>query len=321
MKKNKLPAFLVFYGAEDFFLDRDYETMRKVPDRITVNLNGEDVKEKELLDILESRSFDGSERLVILDHAQAVKVGKQFASYVENKSPNDTYTVLVAIVRAAKLPEAWANAGAKGKIVERKQLKSWDTNNEIVKWTETEASRLRIHLDKGVADIIYKFIGNDLHRIVNELRKLAFLVGEGGTVTSKHVSLVLSPTFPAEPYEVADAAIAKNPKKAMNLLSSVYRRMGDNALVPVMSSLAKQVEKLLVARSMVDRKVPDEDIASRIGMNLWRFRVHYMPTVKKHSVQSLSRCMELLCQLDADVKGPSKSKRTLVELAVLSIAS
>jgi DNA polymerase III delta subunit len=120
---------------------------------------------------------------------------------------------------------------------------------------------------------------------------------------------------------VAEAAIEKNTKKAMNLLSVLYRNQGEEVNVPLTYALMKQVEKLVVARRMLDQRASEEDIAGALGMHPWRFKNHFLPLVRRHEMVKLIGHMSRLCKLDADVKSSARSKRTHVELAVLSISA
>jgi FMN phosphatase YigB (HAD superfamily) len=64
----------------------------------------------------------------------------------------------------------------------------------------------------------------------------------------------------------------------------------------------------------------EEDIAGALGMHPWRCKTFFMPLVQRHKMRDLVSHMTRLRKLDADVKGAARSKRTLVELAVLAIA-
>ena len=319
--KQTIQPFVVSFGAEGFFLDRDLERARLWKDRNVVRVDGEEVNDEDLVSICETRYFDGRDLVVVLDDAQKVKGDKALKAYVADKSPTDGSTVLVVIVRSEKLPEIWAQAAKKGKIFEHKKFKTWDNNNEVVKWAGSEAMRLELGLDKGVPELLFQLTGGDLYKVASELRKLQILVGKGNKATVAHLKMVLSPSPSAEPFQVAEAAAERDSKKAMNLLSIVYRTMGDEAHVPLSFSLIKQVEKLIVARHLLDRGVPDEEIAVAVGMHPWRCKNYFLPNVRKHTFGALVSCMSMLRKLDADVKGPARSKRTRVELAVLSLVN
>jgi DNA polymerase-3 subunit delta len=318
-KKPALSPFTIVYGSENFFLDQDLARARAWPDRYVVLLDGEDVSTTEIVSICESNTFDGSDRVVIIDNADKVKGDKILKAYIDTKDPADASVVVVAICRDEKLPDVWAAAAKKGRLVQHKKLKTWDNNNEVIKWIPVEAKHLGVTLDKDVAETLYKFVGNDLHKISNELKKLVILVGKGGKVTVAQLKSVAVPVLPADPYQVVEAALRKDRPAAMNALSFLYRNMGEEASIIVTVSLMRQIEKLVVARQLFDKKTPEDEIASTIEMHAFRFRNFFLPIIKRHSLASLLQQMERLCKLESDVKGPSRSKRTLVELAVLSI--
>ncbi len=320
--KTKVPdSFVVSFGAEDYFLDRDLEKARAWKDRQVVLVSGEDVKEAEFVGLCETGNLDGTPRVVILDDAQKLKGDKALKSYIAAREPHDNGTVVVAIVRSEKCPAVWNDAAKKGRLIEHKKLKTWDSNNEVVKWIENEARRQGLVLDNGISDTLFQYVGSNLYRLSNELTKLALLVGPNGKVGIEQVALVIAKSQTAEPYQVAEAAFAKDARRAMNTLSTVYRTMGDDAHVPITFSLIRQTEKFVLARSLIDRQTPEDEIATALEMNPWRFKTQFLPVVQRHRLPDLVRLMGRLRKLDVDVKSSAKSKRTLVELAVMSIAT
>lgn len=314
-------AFVISFGGEDYFLDKDLERARGWKDRHVIPVSGEEVDDRELVGILETGSMDGNRRVVILDDAQKVKGDKALRAYIKDRDPEDDHTVLVAIVRSDKCPSLWNEAAKKGRLIEHRKLKTWGDNNEVVKWIESEARRLSLKLEDGISTTIFQLVGADLYRLSGELAKLSTLVGKEGKVSLDKLKLVVAPSPSAEPYQVADAAVQKDRKGAMNTLSTVYRVMGEEAHVPITFSLLRQVEKLTLARHLLDKNTPEEDIASLLEMNPWRCKTHFLPTVRKHRMADLVKQMKQLRELDVNVKSSARSKRTLVELAVLSIAS
>jgi DNA polymerase-3 subunit delta len=318
--KDKAQAFIVSFGAEGYFLDQDLERALSWKDRHIVRLSGEDVDERELVGICETGSADGRKRVVVLDDAEKVKAGKALNIYVRDREAEDDSTVLVAIVRSEKCPAVWSEAAKKGRLIEHKKLKTFESNNEVVKWVEGEARRLGLVLDEGISLLLYQLVGVNIYRLANEIRKLSVLLGKGGKVGTEQVKLVISPSPTAEPYQVAEATLAKESRRAMNLLSTLYRTSGDEAHVPVTVSLIRQIEKVVLARSLIDRGASEEDIATALEMHPWRCKTQFLPMVQKHRMADLVGHMRHLRALDENVKGSARSKRTLVELAVLRIS-
>jgi len=313
--------FVVVFGGEDYLLDRERMKARTWAGRQVVTLCGDGLADHELVEVCRTGTFDESLRVVILDEANKIKGDKALKAYIADKTENDISTILVAIVRSEKLPEVWAAAGKKGRVIERPKLKTWDRNNEVVKWIGDEAKKLGIRLSKGVDETLFALVGHDLGRLAGELQKLEILVGRGNEATLDNLRLVLAPSPSAEAWQVAEAAADKDFRRAMNLLSTLYKSEGENANVPIASALMKQIEKIMVARYMFDSKMPEEDMAGALGMHPFRFKNTLLPMVRKHKMPDLIRYMQKLANLDRGVKGSTRSKRTLVELTVLSIAA
>lgn len=320
MAAKRQDAFVVSFGGEDYFLDKDLERARSWKDRQVVMVSGEDIDEREFVDLCETNNMDGTPRVVVVDDAQKLKGEKALKSYIASREPNDGLTIVVAIIRSEKCPAVWNEAAKKGRLIEHKKLKTWDSNNEVVKWFENEARRLGLVLDKGISEAIFQWVGPNLYRLSNELSKLSLLVGNG-KVGIEQIKLVTATSPTAEPYQVADAAFSKEPRRAMNTLSTVYKNMGEDAHVPITFSLIRQMEKIVLGRSMLDRKAPEDEIATALGMNPWRFKNQFLSILQRHRMPDLIRHMGRLRKLDVDVKSSARSKRTLVELAVMSIAT
>jgi DNA polymerase III delta subunit len=326
MAKPRLAPFIICSGTEEFDLDFEIDKARSSKSRQVIFLEGKGLESVEIVTACEEYSFmDERPRLVIVDNAEGIKKTEALEEYIEEKSPEDLSTILLAICRPSKkgevkLPEVWTKAAAKGTSKTFHKLKPWDLKGKQGR-LDKEAAALGIVLGKGINELLLKVVGDDLYVLVNELKKLSLLVGPHGTVTTEHVQRVVASQPPATPYEVADAACEKNVKLAMNLVAHLYRYNGDDASVPIASALMHHVERLIVARSLLDVGKSKDEIASQMGMNAYRLQNTFLLWSNRHSVKSLQNNLANLCRLDANVKGPARSKRTLVELAVLSVAS
>ncbi len=319
IKPKAQPSLVVSFGAESYFLDRDLERARSWEGRQVVLLDGDGLTDIELVSACEAPSFDNRDRVVVVDDAQKMKGDKALRAYVEDKSPTDDSTVLVAAVRAEKLPEIWKFVASKGKLYEHKKLKTYEDNNDVVRWLETEVKKSDRRFDTGAAAKLYWCIGNDLHRLSNEMRKLCLIVPRGEKITMEQVAIVATVSPTATTFQVADAMIQRNSKAAMDALTLLYRTQGEECNIPLVAALMKTVERTMIARKLIDQGADDDVIASALGMHPFlckKFLLH----VRKHPIGLLVRHMSRLCKLDAEVKGAARSKRTLVELTVLSIA-
>lgn len=313
----------VVYGSEEYHLDT-FVTLAKSWTNREVRVANEGATESDVLDLLEMSSERS--RTIIVDNAQSVKESKSkpLRAYIEDRSATDFHVVLVAVVRDPKVSALWEWVGGKGKVFHYPKLKALGEgkSNEVLKYIRDRATTMNLSLDVGIDLDLFKFLGTDLYKINSELRKLEQLatITNDRKVTRKQIALVVSPVITAQPWDIAEAAFGKNSLMAMNLLSQVYRGMGDEASVPITAALVKELQKVIVARHLLDSGVAPDELAGLIEMHPYPCKEFFLPRVRKHDSRTLAEHMSRLCKLDSDVKGPSRSKRTLVELAVLSIA-
>ena len=88
----------------------------------------------------------------------------------------------------------------------------------------------------------------------------------------------------------------------------------------ILGALIKGVERLFVARSMLDKGVPNDEIAGRLGMHPYRFSKTVLPQAERQTTAGLISNMKMLSRLDVELKRTSH-RRTLVELAVYELAT
>jgi DNA polymerase III delta subunit len=319
--------FIVSFGEESFFLDRDFNEFRDQPNRTVSVVDGDDISDSELASVCSTIRVDMDDpsktkpRVVVVDNAHKFKPEKALKAYADEREPRNLNCVLALIVRDKKPAAFWGKLGNKVTLREFHKLKTWENNNEVVKWVQDEAKEMGLTLDSRIANLMFQIAGDDLYRLASELRKLVLLVGPGVAVTVEHLMLVMSHGTTAEPWTVAEATFAKNPKKALNALSALYKHAGDDPALAVLSFMMKQAEKLFVARAMLDQGAAQDDVAARLGMHPFRFKMSLLPQVGKHHQRGLALAMQNLCKLDVDLKRASHSRRTLLELAILGLAS
>lgn len=322
---KRTAPFVVAYGEEEFLLDRVVALGRSWKDRHVVYLDGDGMDDFEVVSYCETSAYDARLRVVVLDNANKVKETKSasLVAYVEGKAADDDSVVLVAVLRSDKLAKVWQMAAAKGRQEHCKKLKAWETDAVKARIAD-EAMRLKLKLDDDVPDLFLAYFGDNLRRVANELQKLS-LIAVDGKVTKKEVALVVAPDLPMPidqlKFEVVRVATNKEPKKALRLVALLFKTLGDDAARMITASLLSEIEKLIQTRQMLDHNVEIKTIAEALGIPPYPVQKDIAPRARKHTVPDLLRQMNKLCRLDAQVKGAARSKRTLVELAVLSIAA
>jgi DNA polymerase-3 subunit delta len=317
---------VVSFGEESYFLDRDLVLFQDQSKYSVVVLDGSELSDVEVVSVCETVQIDFDDpsnikpKLVVLDNAGKVKGDKALKSYLDSRDPQDLSVVLAVVVRSDKCPALWSKLGKKATLLERKKLKTWDNNNEVVAWISSEAERIGLTLDPKLASAMFQVVGSNFYVLASELSKLRVLVEGSTSVTAEHLKLVMTPSSTSGSWDVADAVFLKNPRRAMNLLSNIFKFMAEDPTLMILGSLMKSAEKLFVARSLKDKGVSDDEVATRFGMHPYRYKMSLLLQVEKQTLSGLTRSMQMLSKLDVELKRTSH-KRTLVELAVLELAT
>jgi len=91
--------------------------------------------------------------------------------------------------------------------------------------------------------------------------------------------------------------------------------------VVVTASLAKKVEMLLAAKSVVEVIKNPKDVAELLGMNSFVYSKNVEPVLKLHSFDSLLTHLKLIAKLDLFVKSAASIalKRSMVETTFLKL--
>jgi DNA polymerase III delta subunit len=316
---------VVSFGEEDFFLDRDIKMFSGASGFAVTKLEGSEVGSSKVMSALVSSqiNFDDLDNsptnLVIVDNANKLKVEKGLKGYLDDLDPKDLSAILVVVFRSASVSGVWSKLGPKAIVREYKKFKTWENNNEVVKWLQEEAIRLGLKLDQRVAADMFQVAGDDLYRQSSELQKLRLLVGRG-EVTREHLSLVMTPSSTVASWDVADSVFNRNWKKALHQVSTIFKYATEDPSLMILGALIKGVERLFVARSMLDKGTTHDEVAGRLGMHPYRFKLSVLPQAEKQTTTRLVSNMQMLSRLDVDLKRTSH-RRTLIELAVYDLAS
>lgn len=321
--------FVVSSGEEEFFLDRDLRDFRDQEDYRVTLLDGQKVSEAEVVTTCETIFFAYEEdpprvwpRAVVVGNGEGLKAGKLLKSYAERVAADDLSTVLAIVIRAKSASAFWTKLGPKATLIDHPKLKTLDYNNEVAKWVKAEADRIGLNLSEPLAKAMYGVAGDDLYRLSNELGKLRRYVGPKKAVTGEHLRTVMSESTAVTAKDLAEAALLKNQRKAMNLLSVLYQFSDDEAStsLSINGYLMWATEKLFVVRTLLDQRVSPDDVAARIDMHPYRFQKTLLPQAERQTAKGLLRTMQTLSRLDVELKRTSH-RRTMVELAVLDLAS
>jgi DNA polymerase-3 subunit delta len=183
----------------------------------------------------------------------------------------------------------------------------------LERWIADRGKLLGIRLSQGAAAMLGATLP-DLEALANELDKLSLYVGPGGTVDEavlRHMSWVSKQD---DVFEMTSAAARRDTRTALQQL----QRLENSGVAPegILPVLAWQIRTLIQVRDMIDRRVPERDMASRSGLSDFSLR-KTLPQARQFTMPKLLQVHHKLLELDHAVKtGRADAELSLAPLVV-----
>lgn len=188
------------------------------------------------------------------------------------------------------------------------------TGAKLRMWVGSEFASLGTDVSPAVATQLIEYIGNDLWRLRNEIRKL---VSYSRRPTEKDVVTLVKPRIETNIFATIDAFAARNKKEALRLL---HGHLEEGAAVPyLLSMLAYQVKNLLMMKDMGERKKADATtLGKMLKLHPFVVKKSYIQA-QKFTLPELKKIYRLLHEVDKDVRLGRKDPKLALELLVFTL--
>jgi DNA polymerase-3 subunit delta len=276
-----------------------------------LNLRRFDAKNLSVED-LENEMFGMSmfkeKKLILIDNVfSATKFKELFLKKIERFIKDDN--VLVFFENTApgakdKFVSALKEDGVKVELFEElggAKLKNW-ANKEIEK-TGAVAST-------GVIEKLIDYVGGDLWRMKNEIKKLShFVLAKGKKeITSSDLEKILVPDLELNIFDTIDAIARKDKKQAINLFK---KHLQEGAEVPyLLSMVAWQIRNIVIAKTASGY--------GSTGISPFVLR-KASAQAKNFSLDDLKRIYQKIIDLDAALKVGKVLPESTLDLLILEI--
>lgn len=306
IKNKKFKSVYVLAGEESYFIDtivREIEEQVLTPDEKEFNqtiVYGQDVDIDHLLSECKLYPMMAEKRVVIVKEAKSLKGFDKLAAYMKN--PIGT-TVLVLAHKYKDLDkrlQVTKNIIASDQVAYMESPKMRE--NELVPFIQKYARANEINIEPKATEYLKEFVGTDLNKLVNEIDKLAILVGPGNPITHEHVldNIGLSREFNI--FELQKALATKNLKRAV----AIALQMGNNkntSIMQIIPTLYTFFSKgLLLKYEMSVGKKSFEDACAASGVSFMQ-KPDMQDLLRNYNVAQLKACIRELGITDLYTKG------------------
>ncbi|MBE6338525.1 MAG: DNA polymerase III subunit delta [Lentimicrobiaceae bacterium] len=302
IKKRVYYPIYFLMGEEPFFIDTiSNELENTILDEAERSFNqvvlyGSDVSVNDIMSQARAFPMMSDYLVVIVKEAQNVDNIDSLADYIEKLPPT---TILVINYKYKKLDKRRALAkyiDKKGVLFESKKL----YDNNIPEWITKYLSAKKYNITPKATQMIADFLGNDLHRVRNELEKLMVALPPSKRIDDADVEYNIGISKDFNVFELQKAIGSKDLPKANRIINYFGDNPKENPIFMVISVLYGYYTKLLKLHFSKDKN--KSTVATMLGVNLF-FVNDYFEAVRNYSWTDCMNCIEVLREFDLKSKG------------------
>lgn len=270
---------------------------------------------KDFKDVFQQRSIFKEKRLIVLTDVFSNKDLKQ--SFLKNiKNLVDSKDVIV-ISEKNKILDSnplFKILKKKATSQEFKPLEGQDLKN----WVKKEIERYRVKIEPEALQQIIDFIGNDLWRFSNEIKKLVNYKGKNSNliITKQDIELLVRPKIEPDIFQTINFLASKNKKQALNLLKK-HLEKGDNPLY-LLSMISFQFRNLLMIRELIDKNRPYFLISKETKLHPYVVKKSHAQA-QRFSLSELKKIYQKIFEVDLNIKTGKLEPETALELLIAEI--
>ena len=204
---------------------------------------------------------------------------EQFCSWLSEKLPESSVLILACRHKVDARSRIVKEIGRQGKHLEFSVNDRPTQNDPLFQRVVERLKQADKQISFGTYNIIRQRVGQDAHRVFQELEKAIAYIGEKKRIEEKDIRGLIAETINESIFALTDAIGRKNVSQALLSLHRLIR--SGEAPIKVNSLIARQVRLLLQARLLVEERLLQED-AGRSNYQMFNQRV-FRPLAEKVS--------------------------------------
>jgi len=310
------PVYLI-YGEEHFLiqeLHRRYLAAIVEPSTQAFNYNLFKGGETEAADILGAALMLpvlAEKRLVWVWEADQIDFGgNTFLDYLENPSPS---TVLVlAATKPDFRKKIFSTLRSRAELISCARM----PDRELSRWISERAKAMGLTLPSELVAYLKESIGNNLHRIVNELEKIQLTRGEQGEISLEAAREVVVGSRKHSVFDWLRALGGKDLSLSLQYLQALLSD-GEHPLF-LLTMAVRQLRQMILAKEHLSSGGNPSELSRVLGLppSVTSF---FLQQLKGWTEKQIKEAMELCLEIDLQLKGGSLPAERLLEGMVFDL--
>mgnify|MGYP001248618850 CR=1 FL=1 len=256
---DKSELLTALYGTTDLFLDDDRKTVVFVsnPEKADINLIKGHSEKKD------------QDVVLVLDHPGEPRGNTRFGIFVKS------------------LGKAHANFP---------EPPFWEAERVAASFCMNEADSYGKTLTLDKASALVQRVGTDLGFLAFEIQKMCILADVDGSdeITVDHINDGMAPLLQASVNPLMEALAMRDRKGIMRSLERIRLTAKDDPTIQITRLLWVSVSKWLAASDLVEKNVPPDDAASRMGIKPWLYVNKVLPQVRRWPRKDVAKLVRVL---------------------------
>ena len=287
--KQAANVFL-FVCEDDFLVDESRPVWRRIfgGDWVFekyIAKEFEEIPSGRLMDDALTPSLFTQNRVIIVTNADKLTKGRLEDLAALQGVPNASLRIVLATA-SRKSADAWAKNFP---VIEIDALKTAD----VARWLMD-----RYKLTSDMARYLVDNVGADLYQLHTEMEKLQTYAGNSRPIEPRDVDVLILRSERFGPFELDDAVLARDYKKAVQVIGSMLDEGVDPLMV--LSRIVRVWRQLFVGKSLVGKRSA-KDVAAAAMAPVWK-AAEFTAACKKFEWKQLATGFRLLLNADRAFK-------------------
>jgi DNA polymerase III subunit delta len=303
IKNGNIKPIYFLMGEEPYYIDKisDFiESNVLAEDEKGFNqmvLYGRDVTIEDIVGNAKRYPMMAERQVVIVKEAQDLsRTIEKLVVYAENPQPTTVLVINYKYKKLDKCKALYKTLKKIGVVYESKKL----YENQVADWIRRVLSPKEYSISPKAAQMLVEFLGTDLSRINNELKKLQLIIPKGSQITPELIEENIGISKDYNNFELRKAIGEKNAVKAYQIVNYFADNPRDNPMVVTVALLFNFFSQLLHLHGLNDKS--PRAIASSLRINPY-FVSEYTTAAKYYPMKKVSRIISTLREFDVKSKG------------------
>lgn len=204
----------------------------------------------------------------------------------------------------------------------KKEVKSQEfkplEGQKLKNWIKKEFGNYQMKIEPGVSEKLISFVGNNLWRLSNEIKKLVSYKSkfQNIEISRKDVELLVKPEIETDIFATIDAIASKSKRQALELLHK-HLEKGDSPLY-LLSMINFQFRNLLIIKNLIEKQKSYSSIIRISKLHPYIIKKSYFQA-RKFTFEELKKIYQKIFQTDLGIKTGRIDPRTALDLLIAEI--